>query len=138
MTFSPEELLSRAVDAATHAYCPYSHFRVGAALLTAAGEIVTGCNVESASYGLTICAERTAFCTAIAEGYREFHAIAIAAGNESGDGDMPYPCGACRQVMVEFCKPDFRIIVAQLNKPKALEELTLGALLPNAFKGNLA
>lgn len=97
-----EELIKAAMEAKEHAYVPYSHFRVGAALLTKSGKVYQGCNIENAGYSPTNCAERTAFFKAVYEGEREFAAIAI-----NGDGDdYLYPCGVCRQVMAEFCEPD--------------------------------
>ena len=88
-----------ARDAREHAHAPYSKFKVGAALLAASGEIVTGCNIENASYGLTLCAERVAVFKAVSEGFREFEAIAVVA-----DSPRPTaPCGPCRQILWEFC-----------------------------------
>jgi len=127
--FDPEDLVKAAAAAAKKAYSPYSKYRVGAALLTAGGEIFTGCNVENASYGLTICAERSAFCAAVSSGKRAFKAMAIVASGSK----RPYPCGACRQVMAEFCGPDFRIYCATAKKPRNFEELSLGKLLPKSF-----
>ena len=89
------------------AYAPYSRYQVGAALLTETGEVFGGCNVENASYGLTICAERTAITSAVAAGHRSFKAIAIV----TSDSRLPSPCGACRQFMVEF-SPNMRVILA--------------------------
>ena len=123
-------LIRMASAAAKKAYCPYSKFRVGVALLTSNGKIFTGCNVENASYGLTICAERAAFSAAVAAGHRKFKAIAIVANGTS----VPYPCGACRQVMSEFCTSNFTVICAPLASPGKSEELTLGALLPKNFQ----
>jgi cytidine deaminase len=105
-------LFEIAVKAAENAYCPYSGFHVGAALLTPDGEIYTGCNVENASYSMTVCAERTAVFKAVSEGKKNFSAIAVAG---SADGDFSRnctPCGACLQVMSEFCGGDFTIILA--------------------------
>lgn len=105
-------LFEIAVKAAKSAYCPYSGFHVGAALLTADGEIYTGCNVENASYSLTVCAERIAIFKAVSEEKKDFSAIAVAG---SADGDFSRnctPCGACLQVMSEFCGGDFTIILA--------------------------
>lgn len=122
-------LLRAAAAAAEKAYAPYSRFRVGAALLTADGRIITGCNVENASYGLTICAERNALFHAVAGGQREFRAIAIVA-----EGDhLPYPCGACRQVLAEFAGPELIVLVAGLKDLERFETLTLGELLPKTF-----
>ena len=102
-----DHLFSQALEAAENAYAPYSHFRVGAALLLDDGSIVTGVNVENRSYGLTNCAERTAIFHAVATGKRSFTAIAIA----TPDADYPVgPCGACRQVISEFMKPEAPVI----------------------------
>jgi cytidine deaminase len=124
------KLLRAAARAAKNAHAPYSKFRVGAALLSADGEIVTGCNVENASYGLTICAERNAVFAAVACGQTRFKAVAVVA---SGD-PMPYPCGACRQVLAEFCGPETVVLAAPISKLAGYEETTLGALLPKTFK----
>jgi cytidine deaminase len=125
----PEGLLKEAAETAEHAYCPYSRFRVGAALLTADGQVFRGANVENASYGLTVCAERAAVMAAVAGGRREFAALAIVA-----DGDRPaYPCGACRQVIAEFCGPEFPVYTAAGSDLDAFETLRLGELLPKAF-----
>lgn len=126
---SPAELLSKAADASRKAYCPYSKYKVGAALLAKDGTVFTGCNIENASYGLTVCAERAAFSAAISAGKRKFRAIAIVAGGRT----MPYPCGACRQVMAEFCGGDFRIYCATAAHPEKKEEFRLAALLPKSF-----
>ena len=122
-------MLAAASEAADRAYSPYSGFRVGAALL-AEGKLYCGCNVENASYGLTVCAERVALFRALAEGCRDFTAMAIV-----GAGGQPaYPCGACRQVMAEFCGQDFPVYVARAGCLVDFEELRLGELLPRAFK----
>ncbi len=122
-----KELVKAAMEAKEHAYVPYSHFRVGAALLTKEGKVYQGCNIENAGYTPTNCAERTAFFKAVYEGERNFEAIAV-----NGDAeDYLYPCGVCRQVMAEFCTPDFKIIVS--NKNGEYEEFTLATLLPGAF-----
>ena len=128
MDLNIELLAEKAIEAKEHAYVPYSHFRVGAALLTADGKIYTGCNIENAAYTPTNCAERTAFFKAVSEGERDFTAIAI-----SGDADdYLYPCGVCRPVMAEFCEPDtFRIFVSKKNGE--YREYTLGELFPGAF-----
>ncbi|MBF4694923.1 cytidine deaminase [Fusibacter ferrireducens] len=120
-------LVEKAYDAMTYAYVPYSKFKVGAALLTKSGKVFTGCNVESASLGATNCAERTAVYKAISEGYREFEAIAIV----SSGRDFTYPCGICRQVLVEFGK-DIDIIVA---KDYDYEVYKIDDLLPRSFTG---
>lgn len=123
-----QELVSAAMQAKERAYVPYSHFRVGAALLTRGGKVYQGCNIENAGYTPTNCAERTAFFKAVSEGEREFEAIAV-----NGDADdYLYPCGVCRQVMAEFCDPKtFRILVSQKNG--AYLEFTLEQLFPGAF-----
>ncbi len=115
-------LIDKAKEAKKFSYAPYSNFNVGAALLASSGKVYFGCNVENSSYGLTICAERVAFFKAISDGEREFEAIAIVS-----DGDDCMPCGACRQIMAEFCSPDFVVVLE--NKT-----FTLGELLPHAFE----
>ena len=121
------KLAQAALEAREMAYTPYSHYTVGAALLTAQGEIYRGGNIENASYGATNCAERTAIFKAVSEGRRQFLAIAIAGGMEEKEPvDYAYPCGICRQVMQEFAGADFRIIVARSAsdyKVYRLEEL---------------
>ena len=125
----PTDLLAMAAEARHHAHAPYSEYRVGAALLAEDGRVTTGCNVENASYGLTICAERVAIGSAVAAGHTAFMAIAIVAG----DGPHPYPCGACRQVLSEFGAADLSVYIANANDLEAYESTTLGALLPHAF-----
>ncbi len=115
-------LLRKAEETRKNAYCIYSGFAVGAALLTESGEIYTGCNIENASYPVGICAERVAFAKAVSDGYQNFKAIAIVGGETS----CP-PCGMCRQFMSEFCKDDFEIILTD-------KIYTLGALLPVRFE----
>ncbi|MEE0420156.1 MAG: cytidine deaminase [Lachnospiraceae bacterium] len=124
-------LYKEAVRAREQSYSPYSGFQVGAALLGRTGKIYHGCNIENASYSPTNCAERTAFFKAISEGEREFEAIAVAGGRAGGELQSCPPCGVCRQVMAEFCGPDFLVILgdAQGN----IEEYTLGELLPESF-----
>lgn len=124
--FDREALIAAALAARSRAYAPYSHFAVGAALLTAGGEVFTGCNVENCSYGLTICAERTAACAAVAAGRREFAALALAL---SGGGT---PCGACRQFLAEFA-PVLPIVIVDADAPRRISETTLEALLPGRF-----
>ena len=129
---TPEKLMDLAVEAMGHSYSPYSGYQVGAALLCADGTVYQGCNVENASYSPTICAERTAIFKAIYDGKREFTAIAVC-GGKGGEitGQFP-PCGVCRQVMVEFCKPDFQI---HLHKNGGgIETFTLSQLLPQSFR----
>lgn len=125
------ELCAAAEAARQTAYAPYSGCLVGAALLTASGKMYTGCNVENASYGATICAERTAFAKAISDGEREFEALAVA-GGAAGEirGGFP-PCGICRQVMAEFCSPDFVVMV--VTGADSYREYRLDELLPHAF-----
>ena len=125
------QLLEKAIKARENAYAPYSHYMVGAALLTKGGKVYTGCNVENASYSPTNCAERTAFFKAISEGAREFEAIAIVAGKEGESlSENCTPCGVCRQVMVEFCSPDFKIV---LGTPTDVKIYTLQELVPLSF-----
>lgn len=123
-----DELINAAWTAREHAYAPYSKFSVGAAVLSVSGRIFTGSNVENLSYGLTQCAERTAICSAVAEGVREFLMLVVVA-----DTAVPIsPCGACRQVMAEFGVP--RVILA--NRGERLE-FSLEELLPRATAGIL-
>jgi len=121
-------LIKEAIAAKEMAYAPYSHFRVGAALLTKEGKIYRGCNIENVAFTPTNCAERTAFFKAVSEGEKEFAAIAV-----TGDADdYLYPCGVCRQVMVEFCNlNEFKVIVA--NTEEDYKVFSLGELVPGAF-----
>ena len=123
------ELITKALCAREQAYAPYSNFKVGAALLCANGDIYTGCNIENASYGATICAERVAFSSAVADGKRNFEAIAIVGG---GNEVCEYcnPCGICRQFMTEFCEADFKIALFDGAYTKIL---TLGEIFSCAF-----
>ena len=125
-----KELMHIAQEARKHSYSPYSHFRVGAALLAKSGKVYTGCNVENASYSVTNCAERTAFFKAVSEGEREFEALAIIGGKEGETAEFCAPCGVCRQVISEFCGREFKIILGNEDK---FEVYTLEALLPLAF-----
>jgi cytidine deaminase len=120
------ELIEKALEARKQAYAPYSGFPVGAALLAADGRVFTGCNVENASYGLTMCAERVALFKAVSEGAREFVAIAIACGESPCS-----PCGACRQVLAEF-SPDIEVIMTDSRGQRVRRE-KLSTLLPGAF-----
>jgi cytidine deaminase len=123
------QLVEQAIAAASHSHSPYSQFRVGAALLASDGRVFVGTNIENASYGLTLCAERSAFGTAITAGARTFAAIAIVAS-----GDEPsLPCGACRQVMAEFCDGELTVLLASINSPDKIQTYNLDALLPHAF-----
>ena len=130
-----QELYSLAESARKKAYAPYSHFTVGAALLTQSGKVYLGCNIENAAYGAVNCAERTAFFTAVCEGERDFSAIAIAGGREGQAGDVCAPCGICRQVMAEFCGKDFEVILAS---GEGVKVYSLDEILPLSFtKDNL-
>jgi cytidine deaminase len=100
-------------------YAPYSGFRVGAALVGKSGKIYKGCNVENAAYSPTNCAERTAIFKAVSEGEREFTAIAIVGGMGETIADFCAPCGVCRQVLAEFCGPDFRVVLGTPDNPQA-------------------
>ena len=128
---APEQLIELAKEAMTHAYAPYSHFKVGAALLCADGTVYQGCNIENASYSPTNCAERTAFFKAVYDGHRDFSAIAICGGMEGVITGFTTPCGVCRQVMQEFCKGDFLIYV--IGPEGAYDTYTLAQLLPGGF-----
>jgi len=119
-------LLKRSIKAKEHSHSPYSKFRVGAALLTDTGEIIDGCNVENASYGLTICAERTALVKAVSMGFKKFPAIAITTDME----EFIAPCGACRQVIAEFgLECDVYLVKSDLSYKK----FSVSELLPMAF-----
>ncbi len=128
-----EELIEMALEARESAYAPYSHFKVGAALLGKNGVVYKGCNVENASYPATNCAERTAIFSAVAAGQKEFDAIAIVGGSEYAENlELCAPCGVCRQVMREFCIPaKFEVILAK-NKTD-YKVFTLEELLPMSF-----
>ena len=119
-----------AQKARKSSYSPYSHYRVGAALLTKGGKVYSGCNIENAGYSATNCAERTAIFKAVSEGERDFEAIAIIGGREGETAPFCAPCGVCRQVIAEFCKKDFKIILGNEENYKAY---TLDELLPFAF-----
>ena len=123
-------LIAEARRAREHAYAPYSHFAVGAALRTKGGRVFTGCNVENLSYGLTICAERAAVCAAVAAGEREFEALAVVADSK----DPVTPCGACRQVLAEFSTT---LPVCSANLEGAVYESSIAELLPRAKEGIL-
>ncbi len=126
-----QALLQRAIEAREQAYCPYSGFAVGAALLCADGTVYPGCNIECASLSPGNCAERTALFRAVSDGKREFLAIAVA-GGPAGKEPEEYcpPCGVCRQVMREFCGPDFEILLTDGTNQK---RYTLAELLPVSF-----
>lgn len=125
-------LMKEAIAARESAYAPYSGFMVGAALLTRDGQVFRGCNIENAGYTPTNCAERTAFFKAVSEGMRSFEAIAVAGWPKDGTPGFAYPCGVCRQVMMEFCDAQtFRILVG--SSPENYTEHTLAELLPFGF-----
>ncbi len=132
------ELIRAALKARTFSYSPYSGYQVGAALLTETGRIYTGCNVENAAFGPTVCAERTAICKAVSEGEKKFLAIVVAGSPKGEMTQFSWPCGVCRQVLAEFCDPDrMQVIVAKSEE--VFETRLLGALLPEGFtKKNLA
>lgn len=121
-------LLASARDVMRHAHAPYSRYRVGAAVADTEGRIFAGCNVENASYGLTICAERVALGAAVAAGARHFTALAVTAA----EGAAPLPCGACRQVMAEFMDGDARVFVA--GPEGGVTCFLLDELLPHRFR----
>ncbi len=126
MEISTQKLIESAIEAYQRAYAPFSNFKVGAALETEDGEIFLGCNIESASYGLTVCAERVAIWKAVSEGKTRFKRIAVVANTD----ELTPPCGACRQVIWEFCQ-DIPVIFANLNGKS--EILQMKNLLPHAF-----
>ncbi len=127
------EICGSAVKMRERSYAPYSHFRVGAALLGEDGKIYTGCNIENAAFTPTNCAERTAIFKAVSEGVTKFQAIAIAGGPEGGELSYCPPCGVCRQVMEEFCPKDFPIYLARSGTD--YRAYILGSLLPEGFGG---
>ena len=125
------ELLNKAKETMNNAYAPYSHFKVGAAILTEEGLVYTGCNVENASYGATICAERTAAVKAVSEGYIKISKVAIV----SSEGTYTYPCGVCRQFLSEFMTKDSVIIVE--DEKEGIKEVPFKELLPLSFSLNV-
>jgi cytidine deaminase len=122
-----EELIQQAIKARGLAYTPYSKFKVGAALLSKDGKVTLGGNIENAAYSLTNCAERTALFKAYADGIKEFQAIAVVADTKRACS----PCGACRQVLIELCDPNMKVILSNLSGNT--EETTVAELLPGAF-----
>lgn len=125
-------LIRCAIDMLKFSYAPYSHFKVGAALLAKNGKVYGGCNIENRAYSPTNCAERTAFFRAVAEGVHDYSAIAVVGGKDGVITDYCAPCGMCRQVMTEFCKPEeFKIITAKSDTDYKV--YTLAELLPLAF-----
>lgn len=126
------QLIEFALRARDSAYCPYSGFAVGAALLCADGSVYTGCNVENSAFSSTNCAERTAFFKAVSEGKRSFVKIAVVGGEaEKSPENYCPPCGVCRQVMKEFCGADFEIIMAKTTDDYRVRSLS--ELLPESF-----
>jgi len=123
------ELIAAAVAASKRAVAPYSKFHVGAALLTRDGKVITGANVESASYGLTCCAERIALFKALTEGENDFIAVAVVAPVKGG----AMPCGACRQLLAEYA-PNAKVWTADSRAPKRIQSFTVRGLLPKAFR----
>lgn len=123
-----QQLVRAALAARGSAYAVYSGFQVGAAVLCADGQVFPGCNVENASYGLTVCAERVAACAAVASGQRSFTAVAIVT---PGRG---VPCGACRQFLAEFCADDAVLLLIDGESEQVYSETTLGALFPSPFR----
>lgn len=128
MKVDPQKLVAAAAKARNSAVAPYSKFKVGAALLAGSGEIIAGANVESASYGLTCCAERVALFNALTGGRRDFTAIAIVARIDGG----PMPCGACRQLLAEYA-PGAKVFVADSNHLGKISKFSVKQLLPGAF-----
>jgi cytidine deaminase len=124
-----QQLVAAAIAASKRAVAPYSNFHVGAALLTKRGVIITGANVESASYGLTCCAERIALFKALTDGEREFVAVAVVARTPDG----PMPCGACRQLLAEHA-PQAVVLVADIGRPSTMRRFSVAGLLPRPFK----
>lgn len=126
MRITKDKLIKAAIKARENAHAPFSNFKVGATLMTKKGKVFTGCNIENATYGLTICAERTAIFKAISEGEKEFAAIAVVADTEQ----LTPPCGACRQIIWELCG-DIPVIFANLKGES--ETVAMSELLPRAF-----
>ena len=123
-----EELMQKAKDVSGKSYCPYSKFAVGACVMCEDGSVYTGCNFENSSFGMTICAERNAIGSAVADGKRKIKAVAIYSPNQ----DNCVPCGACRQVMHEFCDNDNEVDII-LENGNDLKIYTLAQLLPESF-----
>ena len=128
MAINKNKIIQAATKARNGSVSPYSKFKVGAALLTKSGEIISGANVESASYGLTCCAERVALFKALTGGKLDFIAVAVVARCDGG----PMPCGACRQLLAEYA-PDAKVFVADSDDLKKIREFTVKKLLPSAF-----
>ena len=134
-TMNDQKLMEKARKASEYSYSPYSEFQVGAALLTKEGEVFTGCNVENASYGLTMCAERVAIFKAVCDGRKrgDFTKIAVAGKFHDGDWQSCSPCGACRQVIYEFTSEEQKICVIYLDKKGNLKAVPIDELLPDGF-----
>jgi len=141
-----EDLFSKALSYRENAYAPYSHFKVGAVLLTKDGKSYGGANVENLSFGATVCAERTAAFKAVTEGEREFSLLLLCGGPEgevSGNSTVPaepcLPCGMCRQVLSEFVPEEFPVVVAYKDSDgtSVFETYTMGELMPGAFSADL-
>ena len=126
-----KDLFNLAKEAMKNSYAPYSEYNVGAVLLCKNGNVYKGCNIENASYSLTNCAERTALFSAIANGENEFEAICVVGGKNGEITDFAMPCGACRQVLTEFCDADFKIYVG-INE-NDIKEYKLSELIPYSF-----
>lgn len=127
-----QSLIKTAAAQRAHSYAPYSGYRVGAALLASDGTVYTGCNVENAAYGPSICAERTAVAKAVSEGARSFRAICIAGGRDEFPDSYSFPCGVCRQTLREFCDPESFLIIVAKNLSD-YKTFTLAQLLPESF-----
>lgn len=127
-----KKLIEKALDMMNYSYVPYSNFTVGAALICESGKIYTGCNIENAAFGPSICAERTAISKAISEASKDFLAIAICGGPNKDSKDFCMPCGVCRQVLREFCQDDFMVICAKNTQDFKIYKLK--ELLPHSFK----
>ena len=130
----PEKLVAMALEAMQRAYAPYSGYKVGAALLCRDGSVVCGANIENAAYGPSNCAERTAIFTAVFEGKREFEAIAVVGGKDGAATDLFPPCGICRQVMLEFCGPDFLIYMGKQDG--TYQAVALKDFMPYGFRAS--
>lgn len=130
------KLIETALEAMKNSYAPYSGFNVGAALECGSGKVYTGCNVENAAFSPSICAERTAIAKAVSEGEREFLKIAVVGGKNGAAEKLCPPCGVCRQVLAEFCPPDFEVILSDGSDIKCIR---LNELIPFSFgKANLS
>ena len=129
-----DKLMKAAIGAMDNAYAPYSGCKVGAALLCSDGTIYTGCNIENAAFGPTVCAERTALFKAVSEGKRDFAALAVCGGKDGVITDLFPPCGVCRQVLREFCDDNFPIYL--IGPAGIREAYTLAQLLPKSFRAD--